>query len=70
MQTKGIKQEAYKILNQLSKHATRDDLMCQIYVRQAIEAGIKDSEEGRTMNVKAVRKKFGLIKFFENSCFL
>jgi predicted transcriptional regulator len=36
--------------------------MQQIYVRQAIEAGIKDSDEGRTMDVKEVRKKFGLTK--------
>ncbi|WP_320042325.1 hypothetical protein [uncultured Desulfobacter sp.] len=60
MQTEGIKQEAYKILNQLSDQATWDDLMQQIYVRQAIEAGIKDSDEGRSMDVKDVRKKFGL----------
>jgi predicted transcriptional regulator len=62
MQTEGIKQESYKILNQLPKQATWDDLMHQIYVRQAIEAGIKDSDEGRTMDVKDVRKKFGLTK--------
>jgi len=34
----------------------------QIYVRQAIEAGIKNSDEGRTIDVKDVRKKFGLTK--------
>lgn len=62
LQTEGIKQEAYKILNQLSDQATWDDLMHLIYVRQAIEAGIKDSDEGRTMDVKDVRKKFALTK--------
>jgi predicted transcriptional regulator len=36
--------------------------MYQIYVRQAIEAGLKDSDEGRTIEVKEVRKRFGLIK--------
>ena len=60
MQTEGIKQEAYKMLNQLSDQATWDDLMQQIYVRQAIEAGIKDSDAARTMDVKNVRKKFKL----------
>lgn len=60
MQTEGIKQEAYKILDQLPDQATWDDLMQQIYVRQAIEAGIKDSDEGRTMDIKDVRRKFGL----------
>ena len=62
MQTEGIKQQAYKILDQLPDKATWDDLMHQIYVRQTIEAGIKDSDEGRTMDVKEVRKKFGLKK--------
>lgn len=62
MQTEGIKQEAYKMLKQLPDKATWDDLMHRIYVRQAIESGIKDSSEGRTMDVKDVRKKFGLIE--------
>jgi len=60
MQTEGIKQEAYRLLDNLPDKATWDDLMYQIYVRQAIEAGIKDSDEGRTVDVKEVRKRFGL----------
>lgn len=62
MQTEGIKQEAYKILNQLPDQATWDDLMYKIYVRQAIETGIKDSDEERTIDGKDVRKKYGLMK--------
>jgi hypothetical protein len=62
MQTEGIKQEAYKILNELPDQATWDDLMYKIYVRQAIETGIKDSDEERTIDVKDVRKKYGLMK--------
>lgn len=60
MQTENIKQEAYRILEKLPQKATWDDLMYQIYVRQTIEEGIKDSDEGRTVDVKEVRKKFGL----------
>ena len=62
MQTESIKQEAYRILDKLSDEATWDDLMYHIDVRQTIEAGIKDSDEGRTVDVKEVRKKFGLSK--------
>ncbi|MDP2862356.1 MAG: hypothetical protein Q8N95_06155 [Desulfobacterales bacterium] len=62
MQTESIKQEAYRILDKLPDKATWDDLMYQIYVRQTIEAGIKDSEEGRTVDIKEVRKRFGLTK--------
>ena len=60
MQTETIKQKAYQLLNKLPDSATWEDLMYKIYVRQAIEAGIKDSDEGRTVDVKEVRKRFGL----------
>ena len=62
MQTENIKQEARRLLDKLPDKATWDDLMYQIYVRQTIEAGIKDSDEGRTVGVKEVRKRFGLTK--------
>ncbi len=60
MQTTNIKQEAYRLIEQLPENATWDDLMYEIYVRQAIEAGLADSEAGRTLDVKEVRAKFGL----------
>ena len=60
MQTEDIKQEAQRLLETLPDKATWEDLMYRIYVREAIEAGIKDSNEGRTVDVKEVRKKFGL----------
>ncbi len=60
MQTENIKQEAHRLLEKLPDKATWDDLMYQIYVRQTIEAGIKDSDESRTVDVKEVRKRFGL----------
>lgn len=60
MQTDTIKQKAHQLLDKLPDSATWEDLMYQIYVRQTIEKGIKDSDEGRTTDVKDVRKKFGL----------
>jgi predicted transcriptional regulator len=60
MQTENIKQEAHRLLEKLPDKATWDDLMYQIYIRQTIEAGIKDSNEGKTVDVKEVRKRFGL----------
>ena len=60
MQTNNIKQEAYHLLEKLPENATWDDLMYEIYVRQTIEAGIKDSKADRTIDVKEVRAKFGL----------
>ncbi len=60
MQTETIKEKAQELLEKLPDSASWEDLMYQIYVRQSIEAGIKDSNEGRTMDVKEVRKRFGL----------
>jgi predicted transcriptional regulator len=62
MQTESIKQVAYRLLDNLPEQATWDDLMYRIYVRQTIEAGLKDSDAGRTVDVMEVRKKFGLNK--------
>jgi len=62
MQTESMKQEAYRILDNLPDKATWDDLMYRIYVRQAIETGLKDSDAGRTVDVKEVRKRFELYK--------
>ena len=60
MQTTNIKQAAHRLIEQLPETATWDDLMYEIYVRQAIEAGLADSAAGRTLDVKEVRAKFGL----------
>lgn len=55
-----VKHEARRLVDSLPDDATWDDLMYQIYVRQAIEAGIEDSEAGRTVEVSEVRARFGL----------
>lgn len=62
MHNSDIKEEAHRLLDDLPKSATWDDLMYKIYVRQAIEAGLEDSEAGRTIDVREVRSKFGLPK--------
>ena len=62
MHNSNIKEEAYRLLDDLPESATWDELMYKIYVRQTIEAGLEDSEAGRTIDVKEVRAKFGLPK--------
>ncbi|MEM8557833.1 MAG: hypothetical protein AAGG50_08405 [Bacteroidota bacterium] len=56
----GFKSEAHRLVDALPEDATWDDLMEQIYVRQAIEAGWADSESGRTVSVAEVRARFEL----------
>jgi hypothetical protein len=60
METGNIKEQARQLLDNLPDSATWEDVMYRIYVRQAIEAGVRDSDEGRTVDVKEVRKRFGL----------
>ena len=60
MATTNIKDEAQKLIEGMSDDATWDDLMHQIYVRQAIEAGLADSQAGRTTCVETLRAEFGL----------
>jgi hypothetical protein len=60
MQTESVKEQAHRLLDNLPDSATWEDVMHRIYVRQVIEAGIKDSDAGRTVDVKEVRKRFGL----------
>jgi predicted transcriptional regulator len=60
MQTESIKEQARRLLDDLPDSLTWEDLIHRIYVRQAIEAGIRDIDAGRTVDVKEVRKRFGL----------
>ena len=60
MQPISIKNEAQRLVDKLSDESTWDDLMHEIYVRQAVEEGLADSNAGRTTEVREVRKKFGL----------
>ena len=54
------KEEAHKLIDQMPQDATWEDLMHEIYVREAIEKGMADSEAGRSREVKEVRAKYGL----------
>jgi hypothetical protein len=60
MKNISVKQEAQRIIEELAEDATWDDLMYRIYVRQAIESGLRDSEANQTLDVREVRARFGL----------
>ena len=57
-----VKDEAAKIVASLPNDATWDDLMYEIYVRQAIESGLADSDAGRVTSIDDVRREFDLTK--------
>jgi predicted transcriptional regulator len=54
------KEEAHKLVDRLPANATWDDLMHEIYVREAVDRGLADSRAGRTKSVQEVRAKYGL----------
>lgn len=49
------KEEAHRLVDQMPQNATWDDLMHEIYVREAIERGLADSKAGRTTDVTEIR---------------
>ena len=55
-----VKDEARRLVERLPEDATWEDLQYEIYFRQAVEAGLKDSREGRTVPLVEVRRRFGL----------
>jgi len=54
-----IREDARRLVERLPSDATWEDLQYEIYVRQAIDAGLKDSREGRTVSLDDVRREFG-----------
>jgi hypothetical protein len=55
-----IKEQALKLIADLPDTMTWDDLMNEIYLRQAIEDGLADSLAGHVKSVDEVRKQFDL----------
>jgi predicted transcriptional regulator len=49
-----VKESLLEIVQNLPDACTWDEAMYQIYVRQKIEAGLKDADEGRLIDHDAV----------------
>ncbi len=53
-----LKEKAQEIVARLPEDATWNDLAYEIQVRQKIEEGLKDLDEGRSTPHEEVRKRF------------
>ena len=62
MTTATVKNEARQLIERLPDDATWEDIQYQIYFRQAVDAGLKDSQEGRVVPLEEARRRFGLEK--------
>lgn len=51
------KQEVQQILDSLPDDATLDDIQYRIYVRQAIERGLRDVDAGRVLTQEQVEQR-------------
>jgi predicted transcriptional regulator len=47
---RNLKAEAHRLIDQLPPDASWDDLMYEVYVRQAVEAGLQDVTAGRVVS--------------------
>ena len=53
-----VKESVLELAQRLPEECTWDDVMYEIYVRQKIEAGIRDADEGRTVQHEEVFQEF------------
>jgi predicted transcriptional regulator len=53
-----VKEDARQLVESLPDHATWDDLMYEMYVRQKIALGIQAADEGRVVPHEEVKKRF------------
>lgn len=53
-----VKDAMMELARQLPQESTWDDVMQRIYVRQKIEAGLKDLEDGRTVSHEELFDEF------------
>jgi hypothetical protein len=54
------KEVARQLIDRLPDDATYDDMMRELYERQAIERGLTDSDADRVTDNKAIRARYGL----------
>jgi predicted transcriptional regulator len=58
MEKTELKKKLEDLLEDLPDDVDWDDLMYKIYVRQSIEHGLKDVEEGKVKSHEEIKKKF------------
>ncbi len=58
MEKAELKKEMNELLDELPEDANWNDVMYKIYVRQSIEQGLKDVEEGRVISHEDLKKKY------------
>lgn len=55
-----VKEQAHALINTLPDSATWDDVVYEMAVRRSIERGLADADAGRLIDVRELRREFGL----------
>ncbi|MBU1599830.1 hypothetical protein KKG61_06985 [bacterium] len=53
-----VKEEAKRLIDNLPKEATWDEIMYEFYIKKKIEAGLMAGEEGRVISHKEAKDRF------------
>lgn len=53
-----VKKEAIRVIDKLPDHATWDDIMNELYVKQKLAAALQAARESRVVSHESVKKKF------------
>jgi predicted transcriptional regulator len=54
---KSVKEEIIKILDNIPDDVSFEDIQYHIYVREKIERGLKDTEEGRVLSQEEMERR-------------
>ncbi len=54
-----VKEEALQVIERLPDHATWDELLYELYVRQKIAIGLQAANEGRVVSQDEIKRVFG-----------
>jgi len=58
--TLSVKDEVFRLAERLPADATWDDVLYEISLTQAVEAGVKAADEGRTVSTNELRRFLGI----------
>ena len=55
--TKSFKEDIIEMIQRLPDHCTLEDIQYHLYVRQMVEEGLKDIEEGKTVTHEEAKRR-------------
>lgn len=54
-----IKEEAIKLIKQMSDECSLEDIMYELYFKQKVEKGLKELDEDRVLEHDSAKKRLG-----------